>query len=203
MNSMKILSNKPDKNQEITVSQIISEAFADDPVMNAIFKDADEIHHFMFYITKYLSIYGEIHYSDDFSGAALWVPPHSKFLTLGLILRNKSLLYDFLKLLPHISIPSLIRLISASSYLDRKHPPKDHYYLFAIGVAKEKRRKGIGGDLLNYAFSKFGAQSAYYLENSNIANMTFYEKLGFSLDSTGEFRNAKIYFMTKNISLKV
>lgn len=196
---MEIISNKLDKEEEIKVSQIISEAFVDDPVMNAIFKDANEIHHFMYYITKYLNIYGEIHYSDDFSGAALWVPPHSKFLTLGLILRNKSLLYDFVKLLPHISISSLIRLISASSYLDRKHPSKDHYYLFAIGVAKEKRRKGIGGNLLNYAFSKFGAQSAYYLENSNIANMTFYERLGFSLDSTGEFRNAKIYFMTKNI----
>lgn len=198
-NSMEITSNKLDKNEEIKTSQIIAEAFAEDPVMNAIFNDSNEIHHFMCYITKYLNIYGEIHHTVDFSGAALWVPPHSKFLTLGLIFKNKNLLFDFFRLIPKISIISLIRLINISDYLDKNHPAKDHYYLFAIGVLKEKRRNGIGGELLNFAFSKFGADTAYYLENSNIANISFYKQHGFTLVSTGEYRKAQIFFMTKNI----
>jgi ribosomal protein S18 acetylase RimI-like enzyme len=197
---LEVLSNKLNKEEEIKAAQIIASAFSDDPVMNAIFKNMDEIGYFMHYITKYLNIYGEIHHTDDFSAAALWVPPHSKFLTLGLIFKNKTLLFDFFKLIPKISIISLIRLITISDYLDKNHPVKSHYYLFAIGVAKEKRRKGIGGDLLNYAFSKFGADAAYYLENSNIENMSFYKRHGFSLVAAGEYRKAKIFFMTKNIS---
>ena len=197
---MEILSVRLDKNAEVKAAEVITEAFLDDPVMNAIFKNREEIEHFIFYITKYLNIYGEIHHTDDFSGAALWVPPHAKFLTLPLILKNKSLLFDFFRLLPHISIPSIIRLIAVSAYLDKGHPKKEHYYLFAIGVKKDKRRKGTGSDLLNFAFNKFGASSAYYLENSNVVNRSFYERLGFSLSSTGEYRAAKIFFMTKNLA---
>jgi ribosomal protein S18 acetylase RimI-like enzyme len=66
--------------------------------------------------------------------------------------------------------------------LDKVHPSQKHYYLFFVGVDPSQRKQGLGGALLQPVLEKCDREGVgAYLENTNVANQSFYESFGFKV----------------------
>ena len=178
------------------LSVVLADAFKEDPVMSSIFRNQREIEHFMLFMLKYFEKVGEIHYTTDGHGVALWLRPGVSFLSLS-ILFSQGLTREILQLVFSVSPGSLRRLFRISDYLSSRKPATDHYYLFVIGISSSAKGQGIGKRLMQYAIERFGHEHQYYLENTNVINNSFYQKFGFRLKSEGEYRGKTFYFMAK------
>jgi len=188
--------NKPQK--EI-INSILTEAFSDDPVFSKIFSNNMEIRTFFNLAIEYVNTFGEIHIMDDNSGVALWMPPGIRFLYIGNSFKTFPLIWKSIVFIITVRLSSIRKLLSISRFSSENHPKESHYYLFAIGVANKSKGMGIGKKLVHYAFSRFGNNKPYYLENSNIVNLGFYNSLGFSLFNTSSFKWYTIFQMGKNL----
>jgi hypothetical protein len=179
------------------VALTLTDAFSEDPLFGVVFKNRKELHSFMKFAASYFNANGEIHHTDDFTGVACWLHPGVQLMTVKEILLGKGQLRESLRFLFSISLKSLINLYQLSNYFDKGHLKEKHFYLFLLGVQSASQGKGIGKQIMNYSFSKFGPGNMFYIENSNVANLHFYEGLGFKLNSIGEFKGAKAFFMTR------
>jgi len=194
---MEILLNKqnmePGKLKQL--ADVLAVAFAQDPIMYSIFINKKEIKKFMSFMMTYFNKYGEIHYTKDLSGVALWLKPGESFISAKNMF-SKGLLKDVTRLLFSVSIFSLYRLFSISNFLSKNKPLEAHYYLFAIGSSQ--KGKGTGKMLMNFALNRFEKEHTYYLENTNVVNNSFYEKFGFSLTKEASFKGRTFFLMSKN-----
>jgi len=178
------------------LSEVLADAFRNDPVVNVTFQHHHENQALMLFMLKYFNQFGEIHSTQDFSGVALWLPPDVQFLSITDALTTR-IFKNFLPVLRAVSWRSFMKLSQFSFYTSPKHPHEPHYYLFAIGVRSDQQGRGIGKHLMQYAVRKFGENQLYYLENSNRNNLPFYRGLHFNVKAEGEFRGAKLFFMTR------
>lgn len=108
------------------------------------------------------------------AGAALWTPPG----------KWKSRWYQHLWQLPTwISIVGgrrLPEIIRATDVIAEQHPPRPHYYLFAIGVDPKDQGRGIGKALMRPVLDRCDRERvAAYLEASKPDNVPVYESVGF------------------------
>lgn len=194
---MEIIVNKQKLSSEKTkqLSSVLSDAFEHDPVMGSIFRNKREIRKFMVFMLKYFNIFGEIHYTNDLTGVALWLKPGEGFITVKNMF-SKGMKKDVIKFLFSVSIFSLLRLFKISDFLTEQKPMDNHYYLFAIGSIT--KGKGIGKKLMNFAINRFGDKHKYYLENTNIVNNTFYQKFAFNLTERAYYKGRKFFLMIRD-----
>lgn len=171
------------------VIDCLSAAFATDPVMNWIGRrDAkrDIGRRSMFtFLVGTLGIPGnELWTADDFSAAALWVPPERADLKLPW--------WEELRLFPTIvrftSLSGLGRVDAFRKAADKHHPKTTpHFYLMTIGVDPRFQGQGLGGSLLDATLAKIDAKGLpSYLESSNEKNVPLYKRHGYEVIS--EFR---------------
>jgi len=74
----------------------------------------------------------------------------------------------------------IMRAKKTGEIMKAGHPSAPHYYLFAVGVHKNMKGKGVGGRLIREGLSYAAkADAPAYLENSNPKNTPLYERLGF------------------------
>ncbi len=108
--------------------------------------------------------------SDDYAGAALWLPPgvHSDDAALGEIIQNTisgAILDDFLAVFDQMA---------------KYHPKEPHWYLPMIGVDPLHQGRGYGSAILSHALQHCDAEHMpAYLESTNPRNMTLYQRHGF------------------------
>ena len=110
--------------------------------------------------------------SDDRGGAALWFPRgvHPDNDAIGDILLS---VVDERK---HGSLGSMFEA------MDAHHPKEPHWYLAMIGVDAAHQGKGLGAQLLQIALERCDEEGLIsYLESSNPANLSFYERHGFEV----------------------
>lgn len=195
--TMEIFNKKLLPKEIAQVAWTLTDAFNEDPLFKVVFKNQTELHHFMKFAATIFNVSGEMHYTKDFTGVALWLHPGVPLMTVKDILLVKGPLRESLRFIFSISLKSLINLYKLSSYLSKNHLTDNHYYLFEIGVQHASQGQGIGKQLINFAVSKFGSDNLLYLENSNVANLNFYQSLNFRVISEGEFKGVKIFFMTR------
>ena len=114
------------------------------------------------------------HATSDFGGGALWLPPDSAG-------PDEEAFGQFVEQ----SIREEIRedLFAVLEKMDEYHPhDAPTWYLAAIGVDPTHQRRGIGAALLQHQLSQCdeaGIQA--YLESTNPANMSLYERHGFRI----------------------
>ena len=71
--------------------------------------------------------------------------------------------------------------------MDRFHPTEPHWYLAIIGVEGAKQGRGLGAQLMEPALARCDEQGLIaYLESSNPANISLYQRHGFEV--IGEIR---------------
>lgn len=173
------------------VIDVFTAAFATDPVMGWIGRrDAkrDQGRRAMFrYLVDKLGLPGhELWTADDYSAAAMWVPPERADL--------KQPWWDEVIMIPTIisftGLTGLTRVDAFRKAADKHHPKdKPHFYLMTIGVDPRFQGQGLGSAILDATLAAIDAKGLpTYLESSNEKNVPLYKRHGYVV--TSEFRPA-------------
>ena len=168
------ISTVSDANQDRAIATMTT-AFVSDPFMRWMYPDPK----------AYLDAYPEIlrafggaafehdssHATADFSGATLWLPP-------GIEADEKQMEAIIGRTIAEEIQAEVGAVLEA---IDQYHPHDEPtWYLAVIGVDPAYQRSGIGAALMQKMLAEIdavGMQS--YLESSNPANMSLYERHGF------------------------
>jgi ribosomal protein S18 acetylase RimI-like enzyme len=164
--------------------RILSEAFADDPVINWTCKNPPSLDVF-FQITIPVFIPHQLTYLDPQGrGAAAWLGPQQ---TLKWPVKLSSVT-SMLKL---GGVSAVYRMLLSGMKTEKHHPKTPHYYLFAIGVKPGFKGQGIGTQLISHVLKKCDAEGMpAYLENSREDNLAFYEGHGFKVQQQIRFADS-------------
>jgi ribosomal protein S18 acetylase RimI-like enzyme len=113
--------------------------------------------------------------------AAIWLPSESF---------GPTPLIESLRSLPRIAaltgLARLPRMIAMRKAMDANHPKdRPHAYLWFLGVRPEAQGYGVGSRLLAAGLREVDAQGRHaFLESSNPANVSLYERHGFDVVKT-------------------
>lgn len=171
------------------VVQTLSDAFATDPLIlwmgrRSGARDAGRLAMFRFLVENLGLPGNEVWTPDDYSAAALWVPPERADL--------KQPLWQELKMIPTLlsfaGLGGLSRVNEFRKAADAHHPKTEpHFYLMSIGVDPRFQGQGLGSALLAATLSHVDAHGlGAYLESSSPRNVPLYRRHGFEV--TKEFR---------------
>ncbi len=154
-------------------------AFAADPLVRWIFPQADV------YLTNAAQVYdnfggaafvaGTAFEIDNFAGVALWVPPsaddHSD---------EDAGMFDLLT--KTVAEERMEEVGSVLGEMEAYHPTEACWYLPLIGVDPCHQGRGLGAQLMKYALARCDDVGLpAYLESSNPANISLYERHGFEV----------------------
>jgi ribosomal protein S18 acetylase RimI-like enzyme len=153
---------------------VIVLAFGSDPAARWTYPDA---HDYITYFPAMVRAFGggafaagTAHRVGQFAGAALWLPP-------GLHPDEAAMQATLERSLP----AARLREIGAVFERMRGHHPREpHWYLPVIGVDPAHQNQGHGSALLRHALAQCDRDGMpAYLESSNPANISLYERHGF------------------------
>ncbi|MEE4302061.1 MAG: N-acetyltransferase [Pseudomonadales bacterium] len=130
--------------------------------------------------------------ADEFTGAALWVPPSDEVHDAGGEDPGAAI-RDFLsQTSPADRVDDMVATFLA---MGSHHPQEPHWYLPFIGVDPAAQGRGIGAALMKQAVARFDADGTVaYLESSNPRNISLYERFGF--ERTGEIQMGRAPVVT-------
>jgi ribosomal protein S18 acetylase RimI-like enzyme len=153
---------------------VIVLAFGADPAARWTYPDPhDYVTHFPAMVRAFgggAFAAGTAHRVGQFAGAALWLPPglHPDDAAMQATLER--------------SVPAA-RLRDIGVVFERMrghHPREPHWYLPLIGVDPAHQNRGHGAALLRHALAQCDRDGVpAYLESSNRANVSLYERHGF------------------------
>ena len=159
----------------LLLADILTEAFADDPVANWTLGGPAQIAMMFKTLTKSLYLKSGFGHVTGEEAASLWLgpgvraepPPHSQLRLGWSIIANGGL-------------RQARRAIRASTAMAESHPHAPHYYLFAVGVRRRSQWRGLGGRIIREGLARADRDGApAYLENSRPRNAPLYERCGF------------------------
>lgn len=167
------------RDEESAVSAVIALAFATDPMARWSLRDAQTYLAVMpdliraFGAAAYDS--GSTYVSDDFGGAALWLPPGAE-----------PEIETLQRLIQMNANPAILSDVDAIfDAMARYHPKVPHWYLPLIGVDPARQGQGIGSALMRHALACCDREgAAAYLESSNPRNIPLYQRHGFEILGT-------------------
>jgi GNAT superfamily N-acetyltransferase len=116
--------------------------------------------------------HGSADVTDDFCGAALWLPPdvHPNGEELEKVFRDTA------------KPEHLDDLLSTFEKMDEWHPEEPVWYLPMVGVEPNAQGRGFGGALMSHALARSDKDGLpAYLESSNPRNISLYERHGFEV----------------------
>ena len=162
-------------------------AFEDDPVWMWLCKQRMSVYPrlappFFAAETRHHVHLGSAYTVDGNNASALWAPPNKWRLSPADLVRWA---------------PSAIRLfgtrlpasLSALSAVDKLHPKEPHWYLALLGTHPDHQGRGLGSAVLAPVLARCDAEGIpAYLESSKEANVSFYERHGFAVTQTMDFK---------------
>lgn len=161
------------------VTAVIGLAFASDPMARWSFRAADT---YLAVAPDLVRAFGDAAYdndsayvSEDFGGAALWLPPgvEADMEALDGLIRA------------HADPAVLPEIDAIFEAMARYHPDGPHWYLPMIGADPIRQGQGIGDRLMRHALARCDREGATaYLESSNPRNIPFYRRHGFDVLGT-------------------
>jgi GNAT superfamily N-acetyltransferase len=160
------------------------DAFQDDPVWNAIFKDVapSQLAAFFESPVRYCHTYGEVCApSPNLEGIMAWVPGKYAEMTLWRMIRSGAI-WSGMRMGHQPS--QLLQQVFRTIDLDRKNymGSRSYLYLNIIGVAQKYQGQGFGSLLLR-ALIEISQQDQVpiYLETETEENVQLYQHFGFSV----------------------
>ena len=167
----------PMDEKAVALNAIVA-AFAADPIIRWILPKADT------YLTHAANCFaqfggpafaaGTAFQAADYAGAALWVPPGHEDEQAEEVVGEM-----LTQLVPQ---PRLNEVVAMLGEMESHHPTEPCWYLPLIGVDPHHQGRGIGAELMKYALDRCDEQHLpAYLESSNPANISLYERHGFEV----------------------
>lgn len=156
-------------------------AFAADPVMRWLYPEPSAyLRDFPGFAAAFAAASfgaGTTWQSDDVGGASCWQPrdvhPDGDAIA--------SVLFSTIDEAQHEAAQAMLE------EMDRFHPTEPHWYLAIIGVEAAKQGRGLGAQLMEPALARCDEEGLIaYLESSNPANISLYQRHGFEV--IGEIR---------------
>ena len=151
-------------------------AFSADPVARWIYPNPQQyLSHFPAFVRGFggrAFEHGTAYATAEIEGAALWLPPgvHSDDQALTSLIQQT------------VDEPTQGELLAVFEQMDGYHPKEDHWYLPLIGVDPARQGGGFGAALMGHALVPCDRDATVaYLESSNRANISLYERHGFEL----------------------
>ena len=178
-----------------TLAALLADAFEHDPVMNWVIPA--KLLYPAFFRLLLRDIFlprGMVHLDNGARGAALWLPPGEKFDVRPSI----GLARLIVKLLLREGPAPLLRLPRQGALFERHHPDQPHYHLLFIGCRQASQGSGIGSALLKHGTRICDqARMPAYLESSNEANLSLYQRHGFEVIATEPLPGSgpRVWFM--------
>ena len=149
-------------------------AFAADPVARWSWPEAHQYLSYMPDLTRAFGgrafLHGCAHCTEDYAGAALWLPPgvHPDEEGLAAIIERS------------VSEDRRADLFAVFEQMAKYHPDEPHWYLPLIGVDPAHQGRGCGAALLAHALAECDrAKVPAYLESTNPRNIPLYRRHGF------------------------
>jgi ribosomal protein S18 acetylase RimI-like enzyme len=167
----------PSRRRQIV--DIITLAFAVDPAARWVYPTAQQ---YLEYFPNFIRLFGgraletgTAYYIENFTAAALWLPPGITPDETGLM-----------SLLESTAAPEIREdLLAVFEQMGKFHPNEPHWYLPMIGVDPAQQGKGYGSMLLRHALAACDRDRLpAYLESSNPRNVPLYEYFGFETIGT-------------------
>jgi ribosomal protein S18 acetylase RimI-like enzyme len=151
-------------------------AFAADPVARWMYRDAQR---YLAYFGRFIRAFagkafssGTVWRIEGNLGVALWLPP-------GVKPDEDAIAAILDESVPGDVMPNVNAMFGEMAVY---HPRGSHWYLPTVGVDPLVHRKGLGSALLTQALHRCDQEhTPAYLESSNPANTTFYQRLGFEV----------------------
>ena len=154
----------------------IALAFAADPFTRWVLPDAGDFIRFFPAVLREFGGHGIAHQSvyvtGDFGGASLWLPPgvHPDDDVLGALFQEA------------VRGQRLADFLAVFEQMGGYHPDEPYWYLPMIGVDPACQSGGRGSALLHHALARIDREGLpAYLESSNRANISLYERHGFEV----------------------
>jgi GNAT superfamily N-acetyltransferase len=162
------------------VTATLTAAFETDPLWSWAFPERDGLAAWWrFYIASALR-YPWVWIADDYAAASVWIPPGEIELTDEEEASIEPMLVDLVG-------PRAPEVLTLLERFEDSHPnERPHYYLSLLGTHPDYRGKGLGMALLADNLARIDSEGMpAYLESSNSANDSRYERHGFK--RVGEF----------------
>lgn len=168
------------------VVDLLCKSFKDNLSVNFILNKsgdkAKRLQHLMDYSFEVCNTFGDVFLSDDDKACALVLYPEQKRITF------KSQLLDIKLIFQVIGIDNIFNVTNREKAIKSNYPNEQVYYLWFIGVSMETQGKGIGSNLLSEIIKDADQKGRpIYLETSTVANLSWYQKFGFSIYNKLEF----------------
>ena len=193
-----------DVSQKGRASEVLTQAFHDDPMWTIIFPEKEERTRSLGWLWEalvgYCLVYGEVYTTSQVKGAACWLAPGNTEQTLWRSLRTG---LGFVRAVMKFEADSRGRFMNVMNYADAEHKrlmKTPHWYLWALGVEPNSQGQGVGGRLIQPVLARADAEGLpCYLETETEGNVVFYQKRGFDVLSAGEVpgHGVKIWTMVK------
>jgi len=164
------------REDEERIAAIIILSFSTDPMVRWALPAAHQyIDGFLPFVGAYAGKaydHDSAYVTDDFSGAALWLPP-------GVRPDDEAMAAVFQE---KVAEPRLGTLFSIYAQLEDYHPKEQYWFLPIIGVDPSRQGSGYGSALMKHALLACDRdRKPAYLESSNTANLSLYERHGFEI----------------------
>lgn len=161
------------------VGESLAAAFFDDPVICWAWHDPQRrrqiLPDFFELMVNAALECDEVYTTDDFAGAALWLPPAA----LHTFEDEAAAFADAVERVAHEFAPAVLQLFAV---LDDHHPKEPHYYLPIIGTRPGQQGRGIGSGLLAPVLERCDRQHLpAYLEATSRRNQLLYRRHGFTV----------------------
>ena len=171
---MSLTVDRATETDALRVTDVISEAFLNDPTWSWAFPDPTARRHWWTFCIQEALRYPWTFKTEGYETVSVWIPPNGVELSQDAELSVPSRLRDLVEL----------RASEVGELLDRfgqAHPRDEpHYYLSLLGTRGEHRGRGLGMALLRENLARIDAEHMpAYLESSNPGNNHRYEAVGF------------------------
>ena len=169
------------------IAETLAAAFFDDPVIGWAWSEPSrrrEILADFFELMVMESLASnETYTTDDFAGAALWLPPEAQKVP-------DEQVAGFAEAVECVTAEFAPRVLELFSVLEDHHPHEPHYYLPIIGTRPDRQGSGIGSNLLDPVLSRCDQQKVpAYLEATTSRSQGLYARRGFQVIEEIQVRN--------------
>ena len=164
------------EDQRSAVLSAFTLAFARDPMMRWLYPEPEA---YLTHFPEFAGAFGGPSFdagtawaSEDIGGAALWFPsgvhPDGDAI--------ESVIFGTVEKSKHPTVGAVLER------MDELHPEEPHWYLAIVGVDSAHQGKGLGAQLMRSALARCDEEGLIaYLESSNPANISLYERHGFRI----------------------